>query len=149
MLPIPGKRCSQPASPGEDVPPFRNICPVEILYEFDGPRIFTLHDVTGGLNLACWSVEDETCSRLIVVPTTRQVIEDLRTGSLSLFEALVVSDPAYGPRCWVLDVTHQGKIIACTLGPFADLPRDAIPAIDTPLQRQHCDKSETNGNIPG
>lgn len=150
MLPIPGKRCSQPDRLGEDSPPFRNICPVEILYEFDGPRIFTLHDMLGGLNLACWSDEDEVYQRFIVVPTTSRMIEGLRTGSLSVFEALIVSDPIEGPRCWVLDVTHQGKVVDCTLVPFADLPRDALPAIGTPLQRQHCDKSGTGGgDIPG
>ena len=29
--------------------------PVEVLYEFDGPRVFTLRDSEGELNLAYWS----------------------------------------------------------------------------------------------
>ena len=44
MWSIPGKS----VSPGQ----FQPFEPVDVLYEFDGPRIFTLWDSEGELNLA-------------------------------------------------------------------------------------------------
>lgn len=60
----------------------------EVLYEFDGPRIFTLVDAEGELNLVYWSDEDESQSRFVMVPTTRGIIESLRAGVASVFDAL-------------------------------------------------------------
>ena len=47
--------------PGKSVPVtrFPRFDPDEVLYEFDGPRIFGVRDSEGELNLAYWSDEDE------------------------------------------------------------------------------------------
>ena len=34
---------------------FATLEPVECLYDFDGPKLFTVRGSDGGLNLACWS----------------------------------------------------------------------------------------------
>ena len=99
----------------------------EILYEFDGPRIFTLVDADGELDLACWSDEDENQNRFVIVPTAPSIIDSLRAGGASVFDAL------NQPRCWVCDVSHDGQVNQCSRVNFEDIPTDAIPAIGTML----------------
>jgi len=116
-------------TPGRPVPAgrFQPFEPAEVLYEFDGRRIFTLRDSEGELNLAYWSDEDDTICRYVVVPTAAKILEALRLGDMSVFEAL------NQPRCWLCDVTHQGEIVACQRVEFEAIPRDSLPAIGTML----------------
>ena len=106
---------------------FQPFEPAEVLYDFDGPRIFTLTDSEGELNLAYWSDEDETSCRFVVVPTTTWILESLRKGTISVFDAL------NQPRCWLCDVTHQGDLSVCQRVDFEAVPRDSLPAIGTML----------------
>lgn len=101
--------------------------PQDVLYEFDGPRIFTLVDADGELNLVYWSDDDENQSRFVVVPTAAGIIDSLRTGEISVFDAL------NQPRCWACDVSPSGDINQCWRVNFNDLPRDALPAMGTML----------------
>ena len=101
--------------------------PVEVLYEFDGPRIFTLRDADDELNLVYWSDEDDTTSRYVVVPTTARIVAALKTGSISVFDAL------NQPRCWLCDTNHQGELTDCQRIEFEEIPRDSLPAIGTML----------------
>lgn len=119
MWSVPGKMV--------DLRRFQPFQPAEVLYEFDGPRIFTLTDAEGELNLAYWSDEDDQLTRYVVVPTTTHLLAALRRGGLSVFDAL------NQPRCWLCDVTHQGDLTACQRVEFEDVPRDALPAIGTML----------------
>ena len=119
MWSIPGK----PVSP-KRFEPFK---PVDVLYEFDGPRIFTLVDSEGELNLAYWSDDDNQVCRYVVVPTTAKILEALLTGGISVYDAL------NQPRCWLCDVTHPGEIVACQRVEFEVIPRDSLPATDTML----------------
>src|SRR3954471_19591399 len=96
--------------------------PVEILYEFDGPRIFTLHQSDGELALACWSDESDEILRYVAVPTTRKVVDSLRTGTLGVLDALDQ------PRCWLCDLSAAGEVVGCLQVDFDDIPRDALPA---------------------
>ncbi len=116
-------------TPGRSVPAgrFQPFEPADVLYEFDGSRIFTLWDSEGELNLAYWSDEDSAICRYVVVPTTAKIIEALRLGEMSVFDAL------NQPRCWFCDVTHHGEIIACQRVEFETIPRDSLPAIGTRL----------------
>lgn len=100
---------------------------VEILYEFDGPRIFTVRDADGALNLAYWSDEDEADTRYVVVPTSARILDELREGALSVFDAL------NQPRCWICDVSIDGRPIACHLVDFEAIPGDALPGRGTML----------------
>lgn len=115
--------------PGKSVPVarFQPFDPAEVLYEFDGPRLFTLWDCEGELNLAYWSDEDEHLGRYVVVPTTAKILDALRQGEISVFDAL------NQPRCWLCDVRHLGEIVACQRVEFEAIPRDSLPASDTML----------------
>ncbi len=119
MWSIPGK----PVSPAR----FQPFEPVDVLYEFDGPRIFTLWDSEGELNLAYWSDEDEAICRYVIVPTTDKIVAALRQGGISVFDAL------NQPRCWLCDLTYSGEIAVCQRVEFEAIPRDSLPAIGTML----------------
>lgn len=119
MWNIPGKTV--------DIGRFQPFEPLQVLYEFDGPRIFTLMDVDEELNLAYWSDQDEHVSRYVVVPTTTTILAALNKGSISVFDAL------NQPRCWLCDVTHGGELSACQRVDFAAVPRDSLPAVDAML----------------
>jgi hypothetical protein len=110
-----------------DIKQFHPFEPEEVLYEFDGPRIFTLNDADGELNLAYWSDEDDKMSRYVVVPTTTKIVAALREGSISVYDAL------NQPRCWLCDVTHPGDLSACQRVPFEAVPRDSLPEVGTLL----------------
>lgn len=110
-----------------DISRFQPFEPAEVLYEFDGPRIFTLNDSDGELNLAYWSDEDDKVCRYVVVPTTAKILAELRKGRISVFDAL------NQPRCWLCDVTHQGELSTCQRVEFESVPRDSLPAIGTML----------------
>ena len=110
-----------------DVARFRPFDPKEVLYEFDGPRIFTLADPDGELNLAYWSDGDQDNFRYVVVPTTTRILDSLRTGEISVFDAL------NQPRCWVCDISTSGDVGECWRVDFDSIPRDALPATGTML----------------
>lgn len=106
---------------------FEPFIPAEVFDDYDGPRIFTLKDAEGELNLAYWSDEDQQICRYVVVPTTTKILDALRKGSTSVYDAL------NQPRCWLCDVTHQGDLSACQRVEFETVPRDSLPAIGTML----------------
>ena len=74
--------------------------PDEVLYEFDVPMIFTFIG-EDGLFLAYLSVEDDDTqiSRYLTVPANKKLIDELKTGSKTVFEAL------NQPWLWVVDVS--------------------------------------------
>lgn len=106
---------------------FTSFEPVEILYEFDGPRIFTIRDCDNELNLVYWSDEDDRATRYVVVPTSTRILGDLRKGVLSVFDAL------NQPRCWLCDVPLEETPALCFRVDFEAIPRDALPAQGTML----------------
>jgi len=106
---------------------FQPFEPAEVLYEFDGPRIFTLTDNDDELNLVYWSDEIEQTSRYVVVPTTAKILTALKKGSISVFDAL------NQPRCWLCDANQLGELTGCQRVEFEDIPRDSLPGIGTML----------------
>jgi hypothetical protein len=139
------------AGPVLDAAKFLPFTPAEVLYDFDGPRVFTLYDNEGELNLAYWSDEDDAVCRHVVVPTTPAIIAMLRKGRISLFDAL------NQPRCWLCDLGHPGSLTRCQRVDFDAVPRDALPAIGTmllptlePLLTLRAEGKEiVEGQIPG
>lgn len=119
MWNITGHKCS--------IEKFRPFEPEEILYAFDGPRIFTFRDQEHELFLAYWSDEDENFNRFVVVPTSSAVVKALKTGETSVREALDQ------PRCWLCDVTRAGDLETCQRVEFSQIPGECLPAIGTML----------------
>lgn len=107
-------------TPEFDTEPFIGVQPDEVLYEFDGPRVYTAQNSLGAL-LYYLADEADDVSRFVVAPTNAQVVERLRTGILSVRDAL------NQPWVWVLDLSFDGtpkNSWRCTL---ADIPDDALP----------------------
>ena len=106
---------------------FRTLDAEEMLYEFDGPGIFTLRDADGELNLACWSDEDSRNTQYLVVPASTGIIDALKLGRLSVHDAL------NQPRCWLVQVTNDGVIDSVYSGAYDVIPADCRPTEGTML----------------
>jgi hypothetical protein len=106
---------------------FEPFIPLEVLDDYDGPRLFTIQDAEAELNLAYWADEGDLVNRYVVVPTTTQIIAALRNGSITVFDAL------NQPRCWLCDVNRQGALSECRRVEFEAVPKDSLPAIGTML----------------
>lgn len=114
---------------GQKTPPdrFQPFEPEDILYEFDGPRIFTLRDTDQEPYLAYWSDGNDDFNRYVVVPTSAAILSSLRSGETSVLEAL------NQPRCWLCDVTHADQLLGCQRVEFSDIPQDCLPSVGTML----------------
>lgn len=102
---------------------------IEVLIWYDSPRTFTLVDNDGGLCLAHWLDEDIETMRYLVVPVSTKIIDQLKTGELSLKEGLEQ------PRLYVVDQANDGEIRSIWLVRSADLPQDVMPVPRTMLHR--------------
>lgn len=100
---------------------FGEIEPLSILYEFDGPRIFTFRDSLGELLLAYLCAEDDSASRYVVVPIDDFRVDELVQGRKSMREALDQ------PWTWLVDVPFgQLPHLAWRMN-TADLPSWVLP----------------------
>ena len=103
--------------------------PLHVLNYYDGPRIFTFLDADDALCLACWSDENDENSRFLVVAITEAIINGLKSGLLSVSEALAQ------PRLWVIDWARGGVLSGCWLVSLKDVPKDCQPNPRTMLHR--------------
>lgn len=103
-----------------DVASFQGITQEEILYEFDGPRIFTARNAMGELLFYLADEKDGVC-RYIVAPTNASIIDLMKSGVRSVRDAL------NQPWVWFLDTQYDGKPVAAWKGTLADAPADALP----------------------
>jgi hypothetical protein len=105
------------------------LAPVEVLYEFEGPCIFTARTSHGADVLAYLSedLEDDGCLRFIVATTSIATIKDLKCGVISVREALERGS------LWLVDYSYRySPLQAYTVG-IDQLPEDALPARGTML----------------
>ena len=63
--------------------------PIETLYDFDGPKIFTVETSDGGLLLAFFTGVTDKADRFLLVPTNKAEIAALKSGLLPVREALL------------------------------------------------------------
>ena len=113
-----------------DAQRFEPFEPLRVLNFCDGPKIFTFHDADEALCLACWSDEDETSSRFLVVPVSEKIIAGLDSGERT------VRDVLDQPRLWVVDLDFGGAISEAWLVSPKDVPDDAQPQPGTMLHRE-------------
>lgn len=101
----------------------------ETLYEFEGPCIFTARIPSGGLVLAYLSeeLEDENLVRFIVATTSRSTISELKTGSVSVREALERGS------LWLVDFDHRNVPQRAFAVDDSDIPLGAMPVASTML----------------
>jgi len=103
-----------------DIGAFRDFTPDRVLYDFDGPRIFTLKNDLGEF-LAYLCDEWERVSRYLLVPTSPAIIKSLESGCKTVREAL------NQPWLWVVDVAFDGKPEQAWKSDLASIPDDVLP----------------------
>lgn len=107
---------------------FSNIAPSEVLYEFDGPKIFTSLD---GSHMCLWYECGEDIAtnviRYLVAPVNSRIVEQLKNGTKTVFEALSQ------PWIWAVDVRDGNAEKSWILGSLDEVPPDAKPDKETPL----------------
>jgi hypothetical protein len=101
--------------------------PLQVLYDFDGPRTFTFLDQENELYLAHWCDEESDRVRYIAVPFSEGLLTRLEHGQMSLREALDQ------PRVWVLEVDQEGQVQSGWRVNLSDLPEDVLPRPGTLL----------------
>lgn len=105
------------------------LTPSEVLYEFEGPCIFTARTTHGTAVLAYLSedLEDEQRLRYIVATTSEGTVRELKRGVISVREALDRGS------LWVVDFNYK----SCPARAFSvrseQLPDDAMPLRGTML----------------
>lgn len=115
-----------PQAAEQDRLPFREIVADEILYEYDGPRIFTVSS-DGGHFLFYLSGSRASGARYIVAPCNQNIVDELRVGAQTVLEALdrgVV---------WVVDAGWDGAIRDVWRTVLARIPGKSLPKAGTML----------------
>lgn len=72
--------------------PFDELSIVDVLFEYDGPRIFIAKDKTDNLFLANQVDEDETTDTFLYVPVSRKRVRAICRGDITLREAFTESE---------------------------------------------------------
>lgn len=103
-------------------PMFLSLDPIDTLYDFDSPRIFTVRDVEGELYLACWSDASADATRYVMAATTPHIIDDLRQGRTTVWNGL------NQPRTLICDTDLGGEVTSVYPIAFDTIPADALPA---------------------
>ena len=106
---------------GDKSPEFVIVKPVEVLYEFDGPRIFTCRDHAGASYLAYQCGEEKNLMRFLIVPFDDGAERRLTNGEDSLRDALM------SERAWIFDVDFKWNIVGSWCISVDDLPEKCIP----------------------
>jgi len=101
--------------------------PREVLYDFDGPRIFTTTGPAGDEFLAYLCDEDEEHTRYLVAPTSTSILDALRTGLLTVRDALEQ------PWTWLVDRAHDGRVTRARKVVFQQMEEGTIPRRGTLL----------------
>jgi hypothetical protein len=96
--------------------------PFTVLYDFDGPRIFTCKDSSGNLFLAYQCGEDNQTMRFLVVPFSEESERKLTSGEDSLHDVLM------RPHAWLFDLDFQWQIIGAWQVRVENLPTDCVPS---------------------
>lgn len=115
-----------PQAAEQDRLPFRKIEADEILYEYDGPRIFTVSS-DGGHFLFYLSGSRTSGARYIVSPCNQAIVDELRVGAQTVLEALdrgVV---------WVVDADWDGTVREVWRTVLARIPGKSLPKAGTML----------------
>ena len=92
----------------------------EVLFELDGPRIFTAQSASG-LLLFYLADESNEALRYLVVPTNERILTRLKTGTCTVRNALAQ------PWLWVLDCDHHNTPLKCSQTTLDAIPAEVLP----------------------
>jgi hypothetical protein len=95
--------------------------PARVLYEYDGPRIFTCADPAGNYCLAYLCANDRTKQRFLLVPFDDNLEQQLTTGQISLRDAM------NRPGARIIDFGNDWHGLAMWEVAIGDVPSDVLP----------------------
>lgn len=115
-----------------------DLAPLEVLYDFDGPCIFTSRTSQNALVLVYLSdeLEDEKLLRFLVSSTSDQAIEALKTGTMSVREAIEQAP------LWIVDVDWERRPVRGMTYSFEALSGH-LPALNAKLWAHLEDTNDT------
>lgn len=106
--------------PVVDIDLIGDLKPIEVLYEFDGPRLFSAHSPLG--ELLCFLADDDgTLRRFIAAPTNADMLAKLKEGVRAVREVLDQ------PWVWFVDVDNNDQPQTAWRGVLRDAPADVLP----------------------
>lgn len=100
---------------------FKRLTPLEVLYDFDGPSVFTIpkNMFQRYLVYLCDTVDE--VFRYLIVPAERDTIMSLYSGSQALRDALEQDE------VWVVDVNKDHIIHTWHVAGLDKIPEDCLP----------------------
>ncbi len=106
-----------------------DLLPEEVLYEFEGPCIFTSRSASGNLLLAYLAedIESEKSLHYLVATVTEESIDNLKHGRSSVKEVLTSG------WLWLAELSYEHKIKKVFHIQEQELPEDMLPADETML----------------
>jgi hypothetical protein len=104
-----------------------NLDPKEVLFDYDGPRLFTARTARGDLLLVYWCGEADGRDRFLAVPANDDGIARLKASSVSLRESLDQ------PWAWLVERARTGEIVQVDSVNVGSLPESALPRTGTTL----------------
>lgn len=110
---------------------FGDFEPSNVLYEFDGPRIFTVRGRDDDLFLAYLCDETDELLRFLIVPCSEAVVVALQHGRTP------VRDVLQQPHVWVADVGSGWQIQQLWKTVIESIPTDVLPEPRTMLLPTH------------
>lgn len=127
---------------GKRISPWLTLEPVVILYEYDGPKIFTCKDPADNLYLAYYCDEDAAGVRFLVVAFSDELVERLTSGIINMRDALT------RPRAWIFDIDNDSNPVGAWRIDVDDLPPGMLPQPGVMLwKHQACDEQHRNSSI--
>lgn len=104
---------------------------LEVLYEFDGPKIFTTS--IGALQYLWYECAEDTAThvvRYLVVPTDEQTVAYLKDGTRTVYDAL------RQPWVWAVDIGAKDEVLDGWIVQLDEVPDSAKPERSVPLWPQ-------------
>ena len=110
---------------------FGDVVPLDVLLDFEGPRIFSFRNPDDELLLAYQIGETDDEYRYLIVQANEDLISDLRDGHLSILQAIDQ------PRAWVLDISTEWRPVrAWSEGGLVSLPQTVLPSPGVTLRNK-------------
>lgn len=102
----------------------------EVYAEFDGPRLFACHNSSGQLHLCMFVARDERGSRWMLIPMSWTRLAAVRSGRLSLREAMVRAEDGW---VWIARTGYDIAIAPVDLLACVDIDPEYLPDEDAYL----------------
>jgi hypothetical protein len=106
------------------------LVPSEVLYYYDEPLIFTAEARLGPV-ICSKTDQRDGLSEYLVVPTTKSIVGQLRSGGISVRTAFSQ------PWCWLVETDEDFNLVKSSVRTLDTLPPDYLPEVELGLYPHH------------